>query len=482
VKVNPELNAGPNTRHERRIMIDMTDTSWQQRYSASQIFTLRCKILDKPGMFAKLSSAIGQAGAHIGEIRLVGLESEYKIRDVTVYLAEKKQLDKLLEIIRPIDGVDIVSVRDDILEMHRRGSIEVVSRVPIKSQTDLRMLYTPGVASVCQEVEGNPATAWEMTGICDRVAIVTNGTAVLGLGNIGAVASLPVMEGKAAILAEFVGISGFPILIDTEDVDTFVETVVRIAGGFGAIQLEDVAAPACFEIEEKLKAQLVIPVFHDDQHGTATIVLAALMNALKQTNKEARQCSVLILGAGSAGYAVSKMLLEFGIGDIVVYDSIGAVYRGRSENMNPYKQHLAEITNKDNQKGTLAEGFVGKDIFIGVSRPNIVSKEMIASMAKDPIVLPLSNPVGEISKEEAIEAGAVIAADGRDINNALAYPGIFRGALDAKASQINLAMKLAAAEELAKLAPANKLLPDILERQVHKSVAQAVAAAWQSEP
>ena len=445
-------------------MIDMTDTSWQQRYSASQIFTLRCKILDKPGMFAKLSSAIGQAGAHIGEIRLVGLESEYKIRDVTVYLAEKKQLDKLLEIIRPIDGVDIVSVRDDILEMHRRGSIEVVSRVPIKSQTDLRMLYTPGVASVCQEVEGNPATAWEMTGICDRVAIVTNGTAVLGLGNIGAVASLPVMEGKAAILAEFVGISGFPILINTEDVDTFVETVVRIAGGFGAIQLEDVAAPACFEIEEKLKAQLNIPVFHDDQHGTATIVLAALINALKQTNKKPQQCSVIMLGAGSAGYAVSQILLGFGIGDIVVYDSAGAIYRGRSENMNPYKQHLAETTNKNNQKGSLADGFLGRDIFIGVSRPNMVSKEMIASMAKDPIVLPLSNPVGEISKEEAIEAGAAIAADGRDINNALAYPGIFRGALDARATEINLAMKLAAAERIAELAKSDALLPDILEK------------------
>ncbi len=461
-------------------MIDMTGTSWQQRYSTPEIFTLRCKIPDKPGMFAKLSACIGEAGAHMGAISLVNLEGKYKIRDITVYLKDKKQLDNLLEAVKAIDGVEIISVTDEILETHRRGSIEVISRAKLQSLTDLRMVYTPGVASVCEEVKNNPATAWELTGICDRVAIVTNGTAVLGLGNIGPVPSLPVMEGKASILAELVDISAFPILIDTEDVDTFVETVVKIAPGFGAIQLEDVAAPACFEIEEKLKDRLNIPVFHDDQHGTATVVLAALINALKQTNKNKHQCSVVMLGAGAAGIAVSQILLGFGIGDIVVYDSAGAVYRGRAENMNPYKQHLAETTNKNNQKCPLAEAFAAKDIFIGVSRPNMVSKEMIASMAKDPIVLPLSNPIGEISKEEATEAGAAIAADGRDINNALAYPGIFRGALDARATEINLAMKLAAAQTIAELAPANSLLPDILDREVHKNIAQAVAAAWQS--
>jgi len=431
-------------------------------------------------MFAKLTSAIGQAGAHTGEIILVGLEREYKIRDVTVYLADKKQLDKLIEIVKPIEGIKIVSVIDEILETHRRGSIEVVSRAKLQTLTDLRMVYTPGVASVCEEVKKKPAMARQLTGIGDRVAIVTNGTAVLGLGDIGPVPSLPVMEGKASILAEFVDISAFPILIDTKDVDTFVETVARIAPGFGAIQLEDVAAPACFEIEDKLKAQLTIPVFHDDQHGTATVVLAALINALKQTDKKPEQCSVVILGAGAAGIAVSRILLGFGIGDIVVYDSAGAVYRGRAENMNRYKQHLAETTNKKNQKVPLAEGFAGKDIFIGLSRPNMVGRDMVASMAKDPIVMPLSNPIGEITKQEAVEAGAAIAADGRDINNALAYPGIFRGALDAAATDINLNMKLAAARRIAELAPANNLLPDILDREVHKNIAQAVAAAWQS--
>jgi len=459
-------------------MVEIKGSSWQQRYSATAVFTLRCKILDEPTMLGRLTTAIGQADAHLGQIELIDLEANHKVRDITVYLEDKASLDNLLESASALDGVDVLNVRDEILETHRRGSIEIVSTSRLKSLTDLRMVYTPGVASVCQEVQKSKDAAWNFTGICDRIAIVTNGTAVLGLGDIGPLASLPVMEGKASILAEFVDVSGFPILIDTKDPDVFVETVVRIASGFGAIQLEDVAAPACFEIEEKLSRRLDVPVFHDDQHGTATIVLAALINALKQTKKDPKKCSAVMLGAGAAGIAVSKMLLEYGIGDIVVYDSKGPLYRGRTENMNPYKHGLAEITNKNNQKGPLAEGFVGKDIFIGVSRPNMVSRQMVSSMAPDPIVLPLANPIGEITKEEARRAGAALAADGRDINNALAYPGIFRGALDARATQINMPMKVAAARQLAQLAPDGSLLPDILDREVHKKVAHAVAAAW----
>jgi len=310
-------------------MVELKGTSWQQRYSTPEIFTLRCRIPDKPGMFGQVSSAIGGAGGHLGTVNLVALEAAYKIRDITTYLAEKKQLEELLAAVKRIDGVEVLGVRNEVIETHRRGVIEVKSRWPLRSLTDLRMVYTPGVASVCEEVEKDPTAAWELTGICDRVAIVTNGTAVLGLGDIGALASLPVMEGKAAIFAEFVDISAFPILIDAPEVDIFVETVVRTASGFGAIQLEDVAAPACFEIEDKLKEKLNIPIFHDDQHGTATIVLAALLNALKQTGKDSTKCSVLMLGAGAAGYAISKILLGFGVGDIVVYDSRGAIYRGR---------------------------------------------------------------------------------------------------------------------------------------------------------
>jgi len=460
--------------------MDMKGTSWQQRYSATGIFTLRCKILDKPGMFAKLSECLGRVGANLGDIKLLGVEAEHKIRDVTILLKQSSQLTELLELIEAIEGVEVLGVRDEILETHRRGSIEVISRAKLRTLTDLRMVYTPGVASVCEEIVKSSDAAWDFTGICDRVAIVTNGTAVLGLGDIGLVPSLPVMEGKASIMAEFVDVSAFPILIDAKDPDTFVETVVRIAPGFGAIQLEDVAAPACFEIEEKLKDRLKMPVFHDDQHGTATVVLAALINALKQTNKKPQDCSAVMLGAGAAGIAVAYMLLEFGIGDIVVFDSKAPIYRGRTERMNPYKQRLAEFTNKKNQKGTLAQAFVGKDIFIGVSRPNMVSREMVASMAKKSIVLPLANPVGEITKELALEAGAAVAADGRDINNALAYPGIFRGALDARAAEINLPMKLAAARELARLAPTGSLLPDMLDRQVHAQVAAKVAEAWRT--
>ena len=459
-------------------MVEIKGSSWQQRYSAERIFTLRCRIADRCGMLGRVTTAIGECGANLGEIKLVALEGAYKIRDITIFLKDVEQLERVIGSINKLADVEVIGVTDEVLQTHHRGSIEIVSRAKIRTLTDLRMVYTPGVALACEQIAERPASAWELTGICDRVAIVTNGTAVLGLGDIGPLASLPVMEGKASIMAELVDVSGFPILIDSKEPDVFVETVARISKGFGAIQLEDVAAPACFEIEEKLNRRLDVPVFHDDQHGTATVVLAALINALKQTNKDASKCSALILGCGAAGIAVSKMLLEYGVGDIVVYDSKGPVYRGRSENMNPYKQQLAEMTNKNNQKGTLAQGFVGKDIFIGLSRPNMVTPEMVRSMAAEPIVLPLANPVGEISKEQAAEAGAAVCADGRDINNALAYPGIFRGALDARATEVTMEMKVAAAKRLAELAPQGMLLPDILNRQVHAEVAQAVAEAW----
>lgn len=460
--------------------MDMKNTSWQERYHASEIFTLRCKVLDKPGMLGKLITTIGQAGAHIGTINVAGLDSQYKLRDITIYCRDKEHLEAILDIANQCQGVEVINVKDDVMEIHRRGTIEVTSRVPITNLTDLRMLYAPGVASVCDRIKAQPDTAWEMTGLCDRVAIVTNGTAVLGLGNIGTLASLPVMEGKAAIFAEFARISAFPILVDSEDVDVIVETVAKIASSFGAIQLEDISAPACFEVEDKLRDRLDIPVFHDDQHGTATVTLAALINAIKKTNKKPEDCSVIILGAGAAGHAIAMILSNFGMGDIIIYDSTGPIYKGRTERMNPYKQRLAEITNKDNQKCNLSEGFYGKDIFIGVAKPSMVSKEMIESMAKNPIVFPLSNPVGEINVEDAIASGASVAVDGRTINNALAYPGLFRGALDAKSKDITVDMQLAAAEKLAELAPQDSLLPNILDQNVHKAVAQIVALRYQN--
>jgi len=461
-------------------MMDLTSTSWQERYQSRGVYTLRCKLADKPGMLGVLTSAIGASGTHIGNIEIVGIDGQSKFRDVTVYCPSPANLNDLVQKIKQIDGVEVVEVRDDVLEAHRRGTIKVSSRVPINSIHDLRMLYTPGVASVCEKIKADPESSREFTGLCDRVAIVTNGTAVLGLGNIGVDPSLPVMEGKAAIFAEFAGISAFPILVDSEKVEVVVETVARIARSFGAIQLEDISAPACFAIEEQLQKRLDIPVCHDDQHGTATVLLAALINGLKQAGKRPEQCSALILGAGAAGYAITKMLLGFGIGNIVVYDSFGPIYKGRTDHMNVYKQHLAEITNKNNERGSLAEGFTGKDIFIGVAKPNMVSPEMIKAMAKGALAFPLSNPIGEITVEAARSAGAVVAADGRTINNALAYPGLFRGALDVKAKAITLAMQLAAARQLASMAPEGSLLPFMLDRTVHQKVAQAVGEAWKS--
>jgi malate dehydrogenase (oxaloacetate-decarboxylating) len=459
-------------------MAEMVKSSWQERYHASQIYTLKCKLNDVPGMLGKVIEAIGQTKTNVGNITTVGVDGTAKIRDIQVYCSKKEQLDQVVKAVKAVAGLEILSVVDDVLEIHRRGAIEIKSRIPINTLTDLRMLYTPGVAFVCTKIVEDPSSAWEYTGLCDRVAVVTNGTAVLGLGSIGVVPSLPVMEGKAAIFAEFANISAVPILVDSKDPDKVIETVCAIASSFGAIQLEDISAPTCFEIEKKLQDRLDIPVMHDDQHGTATVLLAALMNALKKTKKDPKKCSVLILGAGAAGVAITKILLKFGVKDIVVYDSCGAIYRGRTEKMNIHKQQLAEITNKENQQCSLLEGFKGKDIFIGVAQPNAVSKEMIAAMAKDALVFPLSNPVGEITVREALEAGAAVAADGRTINNALAYPGLFRGALNVKAKDITMDMQLAAARTLAEIAPEGLLLPDILDKETHSRVIKAVEQAY----
>jgi malate dehydrogenase (oxaloacetate-decarboxylating) len=459
---------------------DLSTTSWQERYGARVIYTFRCRLADQAEQLGQVVSLIGSKGIHTGDLHVVGVDEQSKDYSITVYASDTPVVEALIADLNAMTGVSVLEVRNDIIETHRKGTIKIVSKAPINSLNDLRMVYTPGVASVCQEIEANPAKARELTGLSDRVAIVTNGTAVLGLGDIGVVPSLPVMEGKASIFAEFAGLSAIPILVDTKDVNVFVETVVKIAPSFGAIQLEDVAAPACFEIESQLQDRLDIPVMHDDQHGTATVTLAAIIRALKLTNKKAKECRAIILGAGAAGQAIAYILQKFGLKDVVIYDSVGPIYRGRTERMNVYKQTMAERTNKDNQSCPLAEGFKGKDIFIGVARPNMVTKEMIASMNPNPIVFPMSNPIGEISVKDALAAGAAIAADGRTINNALVYPGLFRGALDAGATDITYEMQEAAAKMVASLAQGNELLPNMLDRNVHKQVIQAVANAWRT--
>ncbi|MBN2842810.1 MAG: NAD-dependent malic enzyme [Sedimentisphaerales bacterium] len=458
--------------------MNTNNISWQDRYHAPEVYCIKCEIIDKPGKLGEVVSAIGKAGVNIDTLETIEVSKTHKVRSIRVFCKNKQQLTDTLANINALDGVKVLETIDQVVEIHNRGPIKTVSRVEINSITDLRMIYTPGVASICQKIEADPKTAWPLTGICDRVAIVTNGTAVLGLGDIGVLPSLPVMEGKAAIFAEFANISAVPVLIDTKDTDTLIDTVIRTAGSYGAIQLEDIAAPECFEIEKRLQDALDIPVMHDDQHGTATVALAALIGALQRTGRNPETTTVLVLGAGAAGVAITKILLTYGIKDIVVYDSFGPIYRGRTEKMNQIKNELAEITNPNNVRLSLAEGFVGRDVFIGVSRPKTVTADMVKSMAKDPIVFPMSNPVGEIDSLEALEAGAAIVADGRMLNNAQAYPGLFRGALDAHATDITPAMQLACAYKLAERAVEPLLLPDMLDRNIHQEIADAVADAW----
>lgn len=372
------------------------------------------------------------------------------------------------------------------LKMHEEnhGKLEVVSKVAINDRDDLSTAYTPGVAEPCRKIHANPADVYKYTCKANTVAVVSDGTAVLGLGDIGPEAAIPVMEGKSVLFKRFAGVDAFPICLDTKDVDEIVETVKRIAPVFGGINLEDISAPRCFEIERRLKEDLDIPVFHDDQHGTAIVVSAGLINALKLVRKPFDKANVVINGAGSAGISICKLLLALGIGNVVLVDKKGALCPGEDW-MNPAQAAMAEVTNKEKQRGALAEIMKGKDVFIGVSAPNIVTAEMVASMAKDPIVFAMANPTPEIMPEEAKKGGVRVMATGRSdypnqINNVLVFPGIFRGALDAKAKAITEEMKIAAAKAIASIVTDEELneeyiIPGAFDERVAKVVARAVS-------
>ncbi|MDE5584088.1 MAG: NAD-dependent malic enzyme [Ruminococcus sp.] len=366
-----------------------------------------------------------------------------------------------------------------------KGKIEVVCRTPLETTEDLSLAYTPGVAQPCLEIQKDINKSYDLTRRSNLVAVVTDGTAVLGLGDIGAEAGMPVMEGKCALFKAFGDVDAIPLCIRSKEVDEIVNTVRLIAGSFGGINLEDISAPRCFEIERRLKECCDIPIFHDDQHGTAVVTLSAMLNALKLTGKHIDEIRVVTSGAGSAGIAIIKLLISMGLKDVVLCDRKGAIYKGRKEDMNPVKEEMAEITNQQMRKGTLADVIKGADVFIGVSAPNCVTAEMVKSMAKDPILFPMANPTPEIMPEIALEAGAVVVGTGRSdypnqINNVLAFPGIFRGALDVRARDINDAMKISAAKAIASLVPDDKLAPDyiipsVLDKSVAKTVAEAVA-------
>lgn len=378
--------------------------------------------------------------------------------------------------------------RKESLKLHEqwKGKVEVIARAKADDSDALSLAYTPGVAQPCLEIQKDYSKSWELTRRWNMAAVITDGSAVLGLGDIGPEAGMPVMEGKCVLFKEFGGVDAFPLCVRTKDVDEFVQTVYNISGSFGGINLEDIAAPRCFEIEEKLKKLCDIPVFHDDQHGTAVVVSAALINATKLTGKPLSECRAVINGSGAAGIAIAKLLMTLGLGDVILCDRTGAIYDGR-ENLNPYKEEIAKLSNKAGVKGTLTDAVRNTDIFIGVSAPGVLTQDMIKTMNPDPIVLAMANPVPEIMPDEAKAAGAAIVGTGRSdfpnqINNVVAFPGIFRGALDVRASRITENMKIAAAYAIASLVSdeelkADYILPFAFDKRIKDAVATAVAEA-----
>ncbi len=374
--------------------------------------------------------------------------------------------------------------REDALKLHKdnQGKLKVVSKVPVRDKTDLSLAYTPGVAEPCKEIHKDLDLVYEYTNKANFVAVVTDGTAVLGLGDIGPEAGMPVMEGKCVLFKCFAGVDAFPLCIASKDVDDIVETVKLVAPTFGGVNLEDISAPRCFEIEDRLKKETDIPIFHDDQHGTAIVCGAVLLNALKVVGKDMKDVKIVMNGAGAGGIAVAKLLLSMGVGEIVLCDSRGAIYEGRTEGMNWAKEEMARVTNRDRVK-TLAEGFKGADVFIGLSVAGAVTQDMVRSMNRDPVVLPMANPVPEIFPDEAKAAGAKVVGTGRSdfpnqVNNVLAFPGVFRGALDARAKDISEGMKIAATHAMAALIDETELSPDyVIPKPFDRRVAPAVAAA-----
>jgi len=374
------------------------------------------------------------------------------------------------------------------LKMHQRykGKLEVVSKVPLKNRDDMSLAYTPGVAEPCRQIAKDRSLVYDYTVKSNYIAVITDGTAVLGLGDIGPEAALPVMEGKCVLFKEFGGVDAVPICLDTKDVDEIVDVVIKLAPAFGGFNLEDISAPRCFEIERRLKESLDIPVFHDDQHGTAVVVLAALINALQLVGKNFADVEIVISGAGAAGISTARLLNAYGVKDIVLCDQYGAIYRGREVEMTREKVVIAQETNSSNQQGTLEEVIKGKDVFIGLSVPGVLTGNMVKLMSKDPIVLALANPVPEICPDEAKAAGAKIVGTGlsnhnNQVNNVLAFPGIFRGALDVRAKEINDEMKIAAAHAIAKMVDTklaeDYILPKAFDRSIGPYVAAAVAEA-----
>jgi malate dehydrogenase (oxaloacetate-decarboxylating) len=448
--------------------------------SASYSLTLRVRLSSRAGSLGELTTAIGRAGGDIGAIDIVTVGNNYIIRDITVSSVSSTHGDQIVETVKNVDGVELLQVSDPTFLMHLGGKIEVLPKVPLKTRADLSMAYTPGVARICDAIAKDPDKVFTLTIKKNTVAIVTDGTAVLGLGDIGPAAALPVMEGKAMLFKEFAGVDAFPICLNTKDPDEIVRTVKAISIVFGGINLEDISAPRCFQIEERLREELDIPVFHDDQHGTAVVVLAALINALKLVGKQMSDIKVVVNGVGAAGVACTKIIMAAGVKNIVGCDQTGALYRGRRENMNWMKDWYAQNTNPHEEQGTIHEVIKGADVFLGLSVPGVIDVEDVKGMAEKPIVFAMANPVPEIMPEDAAPYVAVMATGRSDypnqINNVLSFPGIFRGALACRAARINEEMKLAAADAIAGIISDSELHPEYIVPSVFdKRVAEAVA-------
>ncbi len=423
--------------------------------------TLRVTITDQPGYLGRLTTAIGAEGGNIGDIRLISSGLTHNIREITIYVDNDRHLEVILQKIATVEGVFIEEVIDRVQKVHEGGKIAMKSRVEIKTLGDIRKIYTPGVASICRQIQNNPKLADTYTAIGNMVAIVTNGTAILGLGDIGPVAGMPVMEGKAVLFDHLVGISGVPILLRSKNIDHIVDTVWHMAPTFGAIKLEDIAAPDCFEIEQRLVEMLDIPVMHDDQHGTAVVVLAALLNATRFTGARIQNSAIGIIGLGAAGTGIAKLLMAYGVKKIIGTD----LNEGAKEMLQDLGGEATDLA------GVMERSQI---VIATTGCPGLIKPEMVKT---GQVILALSNPDAEIKPQDAMAAGASFAADGKSINNALAFPGIFRGALNAKARRINNQMLIAAAKAIASHAEEGELVPGILNATVHQTVAGAVAKA-----
>jgi malate dehydrogenase (oxaloacetate-decarboxylating) len=452
--------------------------------AATYTFSFQAQYPNKPGMLAQIASAVGECGGNIGDIDVVRSSGNTIVREISVQARDSDHAREIVDHVRAVKNVSIKSVADRVFLSHRGGKIEIRNKVPVTSRRDLSVVYTPGVARVCLAIDKDPEAAYSMTIKGNTVAVVSDGTAILGLGDLGPQAAMPVMEGKAMLFKAFGGVDAWPICLDTKDPDEIVEITKAIAPGFGGVNLEDISAPRCFYIEERLKKEMNIPVFHDDQHGTAVVVLAAVLNALRIVHKTPDELKVVVLGVGAAGVACSKILMSVGVKNIIGVDRSGIIHKGRTEGMNFMKEWFAENTNLEGVSGTVSDAMEGADLFLGLAGPNQITVDDLKKMNRDPIVMAMANPDPEIRPEVALPHVKVMATGRSDfpnqINNVLCFPGLFRGVLDVRARQINEEMKVAAAEAIAAAVSKNELsseyiIPSVFHPTVFKNVAKCVA-------